>query len=797
MAQSKGPAPVPPIRLAVLGGGPAALAAVYYLTTREPGRYDITVYEMSWRLGGKTSSGRDGPEGRILEHGLHILFGGYHNVFDMMLGCYDALPKEASAAAPHFRSFFDALTPREYGVIGDERPPGDWRQLDIQFPVNRGVPGDPPLPKTWDLLSGLGQTAVLVVFGARALRGVQRALGPVIGYRRKFPHRPRPTPATATPPNEGGDWVVRLGLRALRVLLDKRTWIGRIFLRALRVAQAVLHAVEIRSLRHRAIGAIWAAFDMVLAVLIGTSEQRVYAGAGYEAMDGRDFREWLKAYGGTETTARSSIVRIIYDAAFSYPLGGFNAAGRTSAKQRAFLKQSMAAGAALRIMVWMFFSFKGAMFFKMRAGMGEVIHVPLYHLLRSRGVKFKFFHRVKALKKRIDEGGAAFIDEIHLDQIARPASGDEYDPLVRVGGADCWPFKPIREHIHPDDYDAALQAEEFFSPSQDRTVVLRHADGAPSAEAMPNVFDKVIFGIPVACIPFVGEELMAAGRGNWDLQDRVGTTQTVALQIWSKYSLAQLGWPDPPPLLSLFWDPLNTWCDMGQVLEKEPWSADQRPRMLGYFCGPHPHEWQGPERDRANPTIDNEWRARAKVQADHAADTLFAHLSELWPGFGTPIGTDGKDRILHWNILFDPGNNKGKVRLSSQYLRFNIDPHERCTLALPGESENRINPDDTGYENLSVAGDWTANQILAACFEGAVQGGIRAARAISDRKALYPIIGASMLNATSRRPPQGRPVSLPPSARPGPGTVPPAPIGAPGIVAPGASPADGAKSPPV
>jgi uncharacterized protein with NAD-binding domain and iron-sulfur cluster len=67
-------------RVAILGGGAGSLAAAFELTAtpelRE--RYDVTVYQLGWRLGGKGASGRrkvgDGAE-RIEEHGLHVWFG--------------------------------------------------------------------------------------------------------------------------------------------------------------------------------------------------------------------------------------------------------------------------------------------------------------------------------------------------------------------------------------------------------------------------------------------------------------------------------------------------------------------------------------------------------------------------------------------------------------------------------------------------------------------------------------------------------------------------------------------------
>ena len=46
-----------PIRVAVIGGGCAAMAAVWELSRPElNGRYAVTVYQEGWRLGGKTET---------------------------------------------------------------------------------------------------------------------------------------------------------------------------------------------------------------------------------------------------------------------------------------------------------------------------------------------------------------------------------------------------------------------------------------------------------------------------------------------------------------------------------------------------------------------------------------------------------------------------------------------------------------------------------------------------------------------------------------------------------------------
>jgi uncharacterized protein with NAD-binding domain and iron-sulfur cluster len=744
----------------MLGGGPASLSAAYYLTTLEPGRYDITIYEMSWRLGGKTASGRD-ERGRIEEHGLHVLFGGYHNAFDMMLGAYDAVRRECGPDTLAFPSFFDALEPGDFGVIGDDRYK-TWKQVNLQFPVNRGVPGDPPLPTTWDLLSGMFQVLLHVIVGARTLRFFQRTWGALVGYRRRFPRTGRKRARQVR--GDGGDWFVRrVVIGGCLALLDAQRPLGWVNHQLTRAAHWLVRRTgllaRLRGVRDSFIGRTWTFLDLTLATWKGLSKDRVlFDPDGYKKLDAMDLRTWLKRHGTHWHTRYSPLVRIIYDAAFSYPDGG------KRADSRGLMRERMAAGAALRIIMWMAFTYKGAMYFKMRAGMGDVIHTPLYRLLKKRGVKFKFFHKVKALRAGVDADGTPVVSAVELVELARPApvenghggsGGGEYDPLVRFGEIDCWPSKPVLERIHPEDREDALRAEEFFfQPKAERKVVLRWSRGREGGDE--GTFDKVVFGIPVGCIPYLCGELEA--HGNWSRQNQVAATQTVAFQMWSKYNLNGCGWKDPPPLLSLFWDPLNTWSDMGQVLDQEQWPEGERPAMLAYFCGPLPHQWPGPESSRLDPTIDERWRLGVGVQAVQARDKLLERLRELWPAAGAP-------GVFNWNMLHDPENRKGPARLDAQYLRANFDPHARCTLALPRQSQNRIAADATGYANLTVAGDWTANEVLAACFEGTVQSGVRAARAISENKILYRIIGEDLLNPGASFGRRGRPPTVAPPAR--------------------------------
>ena len=80
----------------------------------------------------------------------------------------------------------------------------------------------------------------------------------------------------------------------------------------------------------------------------------------------------------------SAFVRGLYDLVFGYEQAIPN--GLRSA-----------AGVMIFLIGFVLFEYKGAIFWKMTAGMGDVVMAPLYQALRKRGVKFEFFHRVDAL----------------------------------------------------------------------------------------------------------------------------------------------------------------------------------------------------------------------------------------------------------------------------------------------------------------------------------------------------------------------------------------------------------------
>ena len=82
----------------------------------------------------------------------------------------------------------------------------------------------------------------------------------------------------------------------------------------------------------------------------------------------------------------------------------------------------------------------------------------------------------------------------------------------------------------------------------------------------------------------------------------------------------------------------------------------------------------------------------------------------------------------------DAESGPGPERFSSQYWRANIDPSDRYVQSLPGSAPYRMRADDSGLDNLFLAGDWIDNGLNAGCIEAAVLGGLQAANAIEGRR---------------------------------------------------------------
>ena len=124
-------------RVLILGGGCAGVSAAWALssTPQSRRRFDVTLLQSGWRLGGKLASGRNSAASmRNEEHGLHVWFGFYDNAFRMAREVLDAWEKPPGCP---IQTLDDMLVPHAYTPVGIAGPQG-YRVWDVQFARNRG-----------------------------------------------------------------------------------------------------------------------------------------------------------------------------------------------------------------------------------------------------------------------------------------------------------------------------------------------------------------------------------------------------------------------------------------------------------------------------------------------------------------------------------------------------------------------------------------------------------------------------------------------------------------------------------
>lgn len=704
-------------RLAVLGGGCGSMATVWALTSL-PGwedKYDITVYQLGWRLGGKGASGRD-PENswRILEHGLHVWGGFYENAFRVMQQVYGELPPDTGNPLQNWDDAFR----KQNKVILQEDVDGKTINWKIDFPENDAVPGTGGvLPTPWQYLALIinamkelmarhsppqPETPLATTVAAVANDPAQPQHVSVL--RRLFaPHFDDKPLATLPPPlHKYHSADLLAAAKALHESLPLNP-----ALHAAAHHDDLIHMVEesVRAFQEEMRGAdpndvrrVLTILNFGLATLIGIFRDGILI-FGWEAINDREWRDWLRSCGAWPTTLDSALVRGIYDYVFGF-VKGFPS------------DRSLEAGTGTHGVMRMFFTFKGAIFWEMQAGMGDIVFGPSYRVLKQRGVKFSFFSKVT----NIGVAGNA-VDSITIQRQATVIAGEnEYDPLVVVNNVHSWPSEPRYELLKEGRELAGQNLESAWSQWP--------GAGEPKVLHRGVDFDDVVLGISLAALRQVATEVSAANADFARMLDRVRTVGTASMQLWLDADAGRLGAPLERRAVTAAAEPLATWSDMSFLLQREQWPPDYAPRYLAYFCG----ELEDP--DLIAPFNDPEFPAkRLEAFRNIAVDWLKQNTGSIWSKATLP---DGK--CLDWSLLHDSQNRTGEARLDAQFFRVNIDPTERYVASFPGTSQFRMRADKPVLRNLYITGDWVRTPFNAGCVEAAVMAGLYAARAISGEK---------------------------------------------------------------
>ena len=666
-------------RIAILGGGMAGLTAAWRLS--EPGWQDrfesITVYQRGWRLGGKGASSR-GENGRIEEHGLHVWIGSYENAFTLIRECYAELDRPATDPTVPVQRWDQAFIPAN-DVGATDRWNDEWQLWLGRFTGNDELPGEPDGPSgQLDVIHFLQRALQLILDFSDSLQAMGDT-GLTLSTSPDMPSQARTL-----------DIVRRAALAATAVLADPLPAPDA-------QVDALTHALEVvrdtldyeRRTDHRL---TWILLCLVLTITRGVmADGLITDPRGFRAINDEDYGAWVLRHGAHPDVLEFPVLRAMYNMVFGYENGQLE-------------RPTFAAGVGMLLVGLMFFTYKGAIFWKMTAGMGDIVMAPMYQVLKRRGVRFEFFHRLDALHLDANRHN---IDAITMGRQVWLADGvDEYDPLTRIHRLPVFPNRPRAEQIKPRDGIDDL--ESYFGPRNDAEVrVLRRGVD----------FDRVILAVSLGMVEIVAQELIA-DRPEWrEMVTNVRTIATQGLQIWLRPDHKELGLAAPAITTSGYIPPIDTFSSMPQTLWAENWPADDRPKTVGYFCGALDAEWPT---TMPHAEYVAHCRRRAEVEALHFLDhRVGVHM----PGAVTEEG-------FAWNLLAGAGGRRDGAALATQHLSVNIDPSDRYVLSVPGSDKYRLRPDESGYDNLVLAGDWTDSGLNSGCIESAVLSGLQAANIV-------------------------------------------------------------------
>jgi uncharacterized protein with NAD-binding domain and iron-sulfur cluster len=694
-----------PEKIAILGGGIAALTTAFELT-RLPDwaqKYDITLYQMGWRLGGKCATGR-GPNSRIEEHGIHGFLGSYYNALPLMVDLYAALGRQPGEP---LATFDEAFHPENFVLMWEFRD-NSWKQWPFTAPQNALRPdqGDSlPTLTHW-------------------LQAIIRLVNDMFDKNQ----------AAFLP---GGGDHFHIG----RTLLEK-------------AEQALVHALEHEAgvllgmldaawlwfrnhteslidgndtLRH-----IYIAADYMLALVRGTIADDILH-RGFDVIDDENFSDWLIRHGASVMTVSSPLALNTVNLSYQYPQGDTTRTALMGAG--CYLNWTLRSFAYLGSFAWLF-----------EAGTGETIIAPLYQVLAKRGVKFQFFHKVEALRLSADGQSVAAVDMGVQATLKDKSVHATYAPLIDVKGLPAWPGQPLYAQLDQGEalQTQAIDLESYWTPWQ---------PVAKTSLQAGRDFDRLVFAISLGAVPHLCPELLAARPAWRDMCDKVTTVQTQTMQLWFNRSTADLGRdtafknPHDTVIGATYLNPLDGNVDFSHLLKWEDWERKNTsnpadaPKALWYFsgamddCTPPP-----PFTDTGYPQRQYE---RVKYQC---IQYLQASIGPLLPKATTDVVNPPGDPIgLDFSLLSQTTDRQppaiGIQRFDQQFWRANIDPTERYVTSPPGSTRYRLKAWGSGFTNLVLAGDWIYTGLNVGSVEGTVMSGRLAAHAISGLPALADITG--------------------------------------------------------
>lgn len=712
------------LKVAVLGGGPAACTAALYLA-RQRDRYEVSLYTTGFRLGGKCQSWRNPDKAfRIEEHGLHAFLGFYHNAFTSVHDAYlSAFPEDGLGEALYRQAFHPEPN---NGVMVFHR--GVWTYCatpdlsssakaptntsSARASVNTNLDGaqalqlamEGALARAGDHLVAIGQEHPML---RESLKDAQQQLLDVTTRARSSLGA-----ATANKATLSSDL---LGGLAVDVLIGIRDAIAK-----------VIQTLDRLRLISTYTWFLWTGVDTLLTIVIGLLEEPV---RNLDALDGHDFRTWLRSHGLHEKgDQRWAVIDQVYETLFAHqpPPAGRPPCAPIDEDVR---PASLACGVATRWYLLEAFGNSGAVSYRFTYSCAQTMMTPLYLALQNLGAKVHFFHTVTGLELT-GSGAERRLTGVRLERQAEVKAGPAaYAPLL----TEDLPNNPPELHDWPMDphYDQLVDGEWFKENGIDFFDAWQTGNtrAKPVTLSAGTDFDLVVLGVPLGALPLIESPLTSpqdpAADPRWRAMiDGIAVTQTMSFQLWfDTPSTALLA--EPRGLLTAYVQPEPSYGDFTPLISYEDW-PEPKPQYCAYFTGA---SYSG--KPPLPPECGPDYPGRIQSAWTKTVHTwLEANYAAFYDGRGTP--QKFPDFL---DLLTAPGATTPTERLDYQHIIADVQPSNLYVLSQPVATNLRFGQAESGVGALLLTGDWTRTDMNCGCVEAATSSGMLAARAISNQPA--------------------------------------------------------------
>ncbi|GAA4829075.1 NAD(P)-binding protein [Algivirga pacifica] len=735
-------------KIAIIGGGIAGMTTAWELSNQAnwKEKYDITIYQMGWRCGGKATTGV-GMEGRIEERGIHMFQGWYENAFRMVKEVYHHIGEQGLNPEGAFQTWKDAFVQNPVTLMVEQDKEGNWMNWPMVLPTNNLEPGTGEPVSVALLLKEFTALGLQMLIGSPYQEDEDGDVGFLNEWLQDtfFDH-----PLKGKKKKSGLSYLTEMAVDRAEDYLDVEFNVLEDLLedvlalsykedRKLSTQQIVTKSDSfMKELfkrttadfleKHNSIRRIAEIVQLGLACVKGVYSQVYNAEKDtYEwgNINGYDFIEWLKMNGASEEVCNSAIVRFLYKGTFANQFNG--------------QPGTVAADVAVRMML-MIPSYKGSFVWNLKGGTGGSFTAPLYMALKDRGVSFEFFHKLSEVS--YTEGSE--IEQIIMDrQVDLKEGQTHYAPIVQQNGV--WQWRATLDYTQLNPEQAKVLQEENIDLESNWS---GWENVASNSLQKGKDFDIAILATSINPLKQTCKDIIQHKPAWKDMVDNVKTTPTLNVQFWLKENIEDLGmdlgeWGMSEEAYAntvIYEDLLYSWTSMTFVEPYEAWGKQNQPKQISYWCGTWPVQTPQPAPSETNYPQQELDKLKANTY-----QWMNEYMGWFWPK-AVQQGAHGQE--FDYNLLCDKDMDLSPMeRFNQQHFVVNIDPSMQYVLAQPGTDKYRLKTDATSYDNLYFAGDWIDFGMNVGYMEGTVISGLQAAHKILEQhmaceeEELAPVLG--------------------------------------------------------